>query len=414
MLRSISANLFAALTLLAITVCPISTAYGQTFSVLHSFTGAADGFQPQAGLIQDARGSLYGTTFQGGAGYYAYGVAYKLSSVHSDWVVSTLSEFGHDDNGYHPFSRLTFGPDVVLYGTTELGGNNGCYGYGCGTVFQLTPPANVPRSVDNPGTRTVLYRFSGIDGNWPLAEVIFDPAGNLFGTTTQGGTGGAGTVFELTRHGSQWTQSVLYNFRDLADGGQPLGGLVMDSAGNLYGTNEQGGGSCYCGVVFELSPSGGGWSYQVLHTFNPSTDGGWPYASLIRDSAGNLYGTTSAAGPGGGGTVFELSPSAGGWNFQVVYGLPEQGDGPQSSVLMDPAGNLYGTTVGGGQYESGSVFKLTPQNGGWVFTSLHDFQGGPDGQAPLGNLLMDADGNLYGTTSEGGPHGGGTAWEIAP
>jgi len=384
-------------------------------TVLHSFSGGADGFQPQAGLVQDARGALYGTTFMGGVGYYAYGVAYKLSELHSNWIVATLSEFGHDQNGYHPFSRLTFGPDEALYGTTELGGNSGCSGYGCGTVFRLTPPATIPHSAYTPDNRTVIYRFSQTDGSWPLAEVIFDPNGNLYSTTSQGGTYGAGTIFKLTRNGNNWTQSVLYNFQALADGGQPLGGLIMDAAGNLYGTNEQGGGACYCGVVFELSPSSGGWTYQVLHTFVPQTDGGWPLASLSMDAHGNLFGTTSHAGPGGGGgTVFELSPSASGWNFQVVYGLPPQGDGPAGSVLIDRSGNLYATTEGGGAYHYGSVFKLTPQSGGWAYTSLHDFQGFPDGQGPLGNLVMDSDGNLYGTTWEGGERGSGTVWEITP
>ena len=229
-------------------------AQSQSFTVLHEFTGRADGYQPQDGLTTDARGNLYGTTEQGGVGYYAYGVAFKLSKIRSNWVVGTLAEFGHDEAGYYPYAGVSFGPDVAIYGTTGSGGV-GCGGNGCVTVFRLTPPANVPRSVYNPDSRTVIYRFSGPDGQSPLGRLIFDRAGNIYGTTAGGGPHGGGTIFELTRNGSQWIETVLYGFAEGADGGQPLAGVIMDAAGNLYGTNEQGGGLCYCGVVFELSPS---------------------------------------------------------------------------------------------------------------------------------------------------------------
>jgi uncharacterized repeat protein (TIGR03803 family) len=386
----------------------------QTFTVLHEFYGGPDGYQPQDGPIQDARGNLYGTSEQGGVGYYAYGVAFKLSNVHSNWVVSTLAEFGRDENGYYPYAGLTFAPDLSIYGTTGSGGV-GCGGNGCGTVFRLTPPANVPRTVYNPYSRTVIYRFSGPDGESPLGRLIFDRVGNMYGTTAGGGPHGAGTIFQLTQIGSQWTLTTLYGFGDGADGGQPWGELVMDAAGNLYGTNNQGGGLCYCGVVFELSPSAGGWTYQVLHTFVPAVDGGWPHAGLTLDAAGNLYGTTSTYGPNGGGTVFELSPASGGWNFNVIYALSGgSGDGPAGRLLLDSAGDLYGTTQLNGANDEGSVFKLTPQNGSWVYTSLHDFTFFPDGAEPKGNLLMDSSGNLYGMTSYGGQYGGGNVWEITP
>ena len=388
----------------------------QTFTVLHSFAPQGDGYEPQSGLIMDARGNLYGTTFKGGQNYDDGGVAYKVSHAQGGWVSNLLTEFNPGQNGYAPQARLTFGPNsATIYGTTEFGGNDGCSGYGCGTVFELTPRTTPPPGEPGFDERTTIYRFSGPDGNWPLGEVIFDPNGNIFGTTPDGGTHDGGTVFELARVGTQWRHSVLYNFTGFADGAQPLAGLIMDSAGNLYGTNDQGGGSCYCGVVFELSPSSGGWTYHVLHTFEPPTDGGWPYAGLTLDAAGNLYGTTSGAGPAGGGTVFELSPVAGGWNFQVIYALSEQQRyAPQGGVVLDAAGNVYATTSGGGQYFQGSVFKLIRQNGTWVFTLLHDFQGIPDGAVPKGNLLLDAAGNLYGTASGGGEHASGSVWEISP
>jgi uncharacterized repeat protein (TIGR03803 family) len=388
--------------------------HSQTFTVLHEFYGGPDGYQPQDGLTVDARGNFYGATEQGGMGYYAYGVAFKLSKVRSNWILSTLTEFGHDEDGYYPYAGVTLGPDTAVYGTTEDGGV-GCGGNGCGTVFRLTTPANVPRSVYNPDARTVIYRFSGPDGQNPLGRLIFDRAGNMYGTTSNGGPRGAGTIFQLTGSGSQWILTTLYGFGDGFDGGQPWGELVMDAAGNLYGTNAQGGGLCYCGVVFELSPSAGGWNYQVLHTFVPAQDGGWPHAGLTMDAAGNLYGTTSTYGPNLGGTVFELSPMNGGWNFNVIYALSgSSGDGPAGSLLLDSAGNLYGTTQLNGAYDEGSVFKLTPQNGTWVYTALHDFTVGDDGAEPKGNLLMDSSGNLYGMTSYGGRYGGGTVWEITP
>jgi uncharacterized repeat protein (TIGR03803 family) len=333
----------------------------QTFTVLHSFAPQGDGYEPQSGLIMDARGNLYGTTFKGGQNYDDGGVAYKVSHAQGGWVSNLLTEFNPGQNGYAPQARLTFGPNsATIYGTTEFGGNDGCSGYGCGTVFELTPRTTPPPGEPGFDERTTIYRFSGPDGNWPLGEVIFDPNGNIFGTTPDGGTHDGGTVFELARVGTQWRHSVLYNFTGFADGAQPLAGLIMDSAGNLYGT-------------------------------------------------------TSGAGPAGGGTVFELSPVAGGWNFQVIYALSEQQRyAPQGGVVLDAAGNVYATTSGGGQYFQGSVFKLIRQNGAWVFTLLHDFQGIPDGAVPKGNLLLDAAGNLYGIASGGGEYASGSVWEISP
>jgi uncharacterized repeat protein (TIGR03803 family) len=170
-------------------------------------------------------------------------------------------------------------------------------------------------------------------------------------------------------------------------------------------------------VVFELSPSAGGWTYRVLHTFTGAIDGEWPQTTFITDAAGNLYGTKSGGGPGGGGgTVFELSPSGGNWDFSTLYSLPtlRGGDGPRGKLLMDAAGNLYGTSLTGGAYWQGLVFKLTPTNGGWQFTSLHDFQYPQEGMWPAGDLFLDASGNLFGTAAQGGDSGNGTVWEITP
>jgi uncharacterized repeat protein (TIGR03803 family) len=401
----------ATLLLYTLTVLPGGTLHAQTFTVLHSFTGGADGSQPQAGVIQDARGAVYGTTSRGGSGN-RLGVAYRLTYSQSGWVVSTLAEFGPDGNGYEPFGRLTLGPDGAYYGTTAYGGpQDGCGGGGCGTVFRLNPTASF--------SRTVIYRFSGLDGARPFSEVTFDSEGNIFGTTVQGGATDGGTVFELVRNGHGWAESVIYSFDNYLAGVGPQRGLILDSAGNLYGTTLTGGDIlCQCGVVFELSPSTGGWTYRLLHTFDRDTDGGYPICSLTMDTAGNLYGTTSAGGQDEGGTVFELSPSGNNWNFSTIYSFANPGGGgnpgPAGGVIMDAAGSLYGTTFADGAYAQGSVFKLASTNGGWEFTSLHDFLSQSDGEFPAGNVLMDASGNLFGTTTQGGANGDGTVWEITP
>jgi uncharacterized repeat protein (TIGR03803 family) len=213
--------------LLAVTMIALGTADAQTFNVLYSFTGGTDGSQPWSGLIQ-VRGALYGTTFAGGNG--DNGVVYRLSNSQSGWSATTLAEFGQLENGYPPYARLTLGPDAALYGTAVWGGlDGGCYGSGCGTVFRLNPSASF--------SRTVIYRFSGSDGAFPDTELTFDRNGNMFGTSPHGGTADQGTVFELARNGNGWNESVLYDFADFKPpGNQPVGGVILDSAGNIYGT----------------------------------------------------------------------------------------------------------------------------------------------------------------------------------
>ena len=191
--------------------------------------------------------------------------------------------------------------------------------------------------------------------------------------------------------------------------------MILDSAGNLYGTTfglppVHG----LYGTVYELTPSGAGWTESTLYTFQNSTDGGSPRGDLIMDALGNLYGTTSVGGPGVGGTVWELSPSNGGWTFNLIYSFPGSNFGPFSPVLMDPSGNLYGTTLAGGAFQQGSVFKLTHANGGWTYTTLHDFSGGNDGRSPYGHPVLDSSGNLYGTAGWGGGTNSGVIWEITP
>jgi uncharacterized repeat protein (TIGR03803 family) len=290
----------------------------------------------------------------------------------------------------------------------------------------------------------VLHNFNGMDGEQSQAGLIFDAAGNLYGTTANGGTNtcggsyGCGTVFELSpMAGGGWTETVLHNFEDNgSDGFYPQASLIFDAAGNLYGTTVNGGtstcgGGYGCGTVFELSPKpGGGWTETVLHSFGDGTDGANPYwGGLIFDAAGNLYGTTTGGGTDtcpqyGCGTVFELSPTGGGaWTETVLYSFHRGSDGhvPAAGLTMDATGNLFGTTTEGGTgncltgqtHGCGTVFELSPTSGGrWTEAVLHNFGSGSDGIYPTSSLTFDSAGNLYGTTQAGGIYDFGTVFEL--
>ena len=295
-----------------------------------------------------------------------------------------------------------------LYGTT-LGG-----GEGFGTVFQVVPAGG--RS-----TESVLYSFqeTGPSGFNPMSASISDAAGKLYGTASFGGANGEGTVFELTPvTGGGWTETTLYSFQNNGtDGMSPFAGLIFDAVGNLYGTTKYGG-TFGVGTVFELTPATGGtWTESVLYSFQDNgSDGTNPASALVIDGSGNLYGTTSATGScvAGCGTVFELSPGVGSaWTETVVYSFSSSdndGNTPQGGLVIDASGNLYGTTAFGGNGSCfnglsgcGTVFALRrPKNGNWSEKILYSFKGGMDGYYPFAGLTLDASGNLYGTTFVGG------------
>jgi uncharacterized repeat protein (TIGR03803 family) len=271
----------------------------------------------------------------------------------------------------------------------------------------------------------VLYKFKGgTDGGLPFAGLIFDGVGNLYGTTVEGGGAHLGTVFKLTPNSNgSWTETVLYRFAGGSDGFSPWGGLIFDGAGNLYGTTTQGGGSTACGggcgTVFKLTPnSDGSWTESVLYRFAGGSDGLFPYAGLVFDGTENLYGTTSGGGVGGG-TVFKLTPnSKGSWTESVLHSFsgPDDGSAPHGGLTFDLAGNLYGsTTVGGdgGNGGSGTVFELTPNSdGSWKEHVLHAFTGGKDGATSYASVTFDAAGNLYGTAYSGGAHKNGIVFKV--
>jgi len=403
---------------LAVIIIAALAVQAQTLSVLHAFTGKGDGGAPYAGLTIDQAGNLYGTTATGGAA--GYGTVFKLSHTKTGWTLSTLYTFQGGADGGYPYAGVVFGPDGALYGTTSDYGISGGYG----TVFSLRPPSSACRSVLCPWTKTVLYHFqSGMDGATPgYGDLAFDADGNICGTTFNGGGGAdctysnCGVVYKLSRSGASWTESVLYRFSDSGNGGSnPETGVILDSAGNLYGTTFLGGVYSNGGVAYKLSPSQG-WMETVLHSFGAINDASSPFGGLIMDQQGNLYGTTTE-GPTNdyGGTVYELQPFGDSWTYSTLVDLPGSTltNGPFAALIMDAAGNLYGTTVSDGSLGNGNVFELTPSGGGWTYTDLHDFNG-HDGSQPLGGVVLDAHGNIYGTTSATSSSIYGEVWELKP
>jgi uncharacterized repeat protein (TIGR03803 family) len=373
----------------------------QTETVLYSFTGPPDGEQPLDSLIVDARGNLYGTTNGGGFEHACCGTVFKVTPAGAEKVLYTFT-LGAD--GANPETAgVVLDKQGNLYGTTVLGGT-GCRGSGCGVVFELTAA----------GKEKVLYRFRHQGYQGSANGLILDAGGNLYGTTASGGAGGWGTVFEVTPPHSK---IVLYNFTNGADGGNPQSGLILDAEGNLYGTTSQGGVYGY-GTVFELSATG---TETVLYSFTGGADGGFPLAGLVRDANGNLYGTTYEGGAYGFGdmgygTVFELSQAG---KETVLYSFTGGADGgnPQGGLVRDKQGNLYGTTVGGGvpgcvvDMGCGVVFEVAADG---TEQSLYGFTGGADGANPIAGLVLDKKGNLYGTTELGGASGFGTVFKVVP
>ena len=394
-----SLALFCALATVA-----VPPAQAQTLTVLHSFTGGQDGEYPATGLTLDRGGNLYGTALRGGPANA--GALFRISHRRSGWVFDPLYIFNGQD-GALPYSPLLFGPGGALYGTTQYGGQNQD-----GTVFALRPPATVCEASYCLWMETVLYNFTGREDSFaPQGHLIFDRAGNLYGTAAgfqlvgSGPPDGGdyGSVWELIHSGGAWTINVLHGFNG-SDGEGPMGGVTFDGAGNLYGTNSLGG-EFEFGNIFELSPIPGGWSESTLYSFNSEV---LNEAGLIADSAGNFYGATYSFG-----YVYELTPSGGGWNYNLIYHLPNN-EGPVSDLTLDSPGNLYGSVPASGLHNYGYIFKLTKSNGSWIFTDLYDFTGGSDGCDPAGSVVLDVNGNIYGTASDCGTNNFGTVWELTP
>jgi uncharacterized repeat protein (TIGR03803 family) len=372
----------------------IQSATAQTFIELYPFNSSgnlSDGGWPEAGVVRDSAGNLYGTTFFGGTGtgcdinFNGCGTAFKVDSSGNETV---LHSFSGAQDGWNPTSSLILDSAGNLYGTTALGG-----AHGLGVVFEI----------DSSGNETIVHSFDRTDGANPNAGLVQDASGDLYGTTQYGGEGcdfkGCGTVFKLSPSGQITTLHSFIRF----DGDGPLGGITVDSSGNVYGTTWLGGLYGY-GTVFKIDASGHG---EILHHFSGGTDGANPMGSVVLDSAGNLYGSTSAGGNFYVGTLFMIDPAG---NETVLYSFMGGLDGayPYSSLILDASGNLYGTVAQGGSTGAGSVFEFSSG----TLNVLYDFAGTTDGANPMGGLVMDASGNLYGTAVQAGTYGWGSVFEI--
>jgi uncharacterized repeat protein (TIGR03803 family) len=372
-------------------------AWSQTYSAIYNFTGiGSDGADPYAGPILDPKGNLYGTTYLGGSD--GNGTVYRLSPSGSSWKYSLLYSFkGLPDGAGPAFGSLAIGPDGGLFGTTEGGGY-------FGTNFEICACA---------GREVQIHQFGrGTDGAQPIGGVVLDKAGNIFGTTSLQGAYGNGTVFEEKRSGKTWTESTIYSFTGGDDGASPPAGVTLDRDGNLYGTTSLGGANGY-GVIYRLSPTASGWKQTVLYTFQGLDDGQNPVGGLIWDGGDNLYGTTFDGGIYGGGTVYQLSRTSTGVKFTTLYSFTGSYGGPYNKLTL-ANGNIYGTTEAEGANGLGSIFKLTPANGGWEFTDLYDFVGGSEGAQPYGSVAVDSKGNVFGTVDIGGSANQGLVFEIVP
>ena len=338
--------------------------------------------------------------------------------VKAKWKQKVLHHFENNgQDGYYPAANLIFDAAGNLYGTTAQGGTSQA-----GTVFELMPAKG------GKWKEKILHSFeaNSSDGSEPLAPVVFDTTGSLYGTNFYEGAYGDGTVFKLTPgKDGHWTEKVLHNFDfNGKDGFNSRAGLVFDNSGNLYGTTVLGGTGGNGTVFEETRGKNGSWTEKVLYSFTGGADGSLAVAGLTIDKTGNLYGTTLAGGASGYGDVFTLAPGKNGrWTFTTILSFDQaDGESPDGVLIIDSAGNLYGATSGGGAYNScaypgcGTVFKLTPGSGGtWTETVLHSFNSnGLDGYNPEAGLIMDAAGNLYGTTNAGGAYGYGTVFEVTP
>jgi uncharacterized repeat protein (TIGR03803 family) len=387
-----------------------NASWAATYKKLYNFAGGTDGRDPATPLSFDSAGNAYGTTAAGGD--FDFGTVFMLTPSGQETVLYSFTGGG---DGLDPHGGVTLDSAGNLYGTTVAGGFGGfCAGDGCGVIFELSPS-------DGGWTETTLYSFQGLnDGFGPGGGLVFDSAGNLFGTAPDGGKHSAGVVFELSPTAQGWKYKVIHAFTGGKDGAVgSLGLLLFDAAGNLYGVTEIGG-TNGAGAVYKLSPTpSGGWKTTVLYDFKGMPDAANPYGGLILDAAGNLYGTTYFGGTSGMGAVFQLIPGPNGtWQENVLYSFQGGTDGslPTTTLVFNAAGSLYGTTSTGGRpsCDCGTVFKLTLSHGNWKERIVHLFGKGRDGSSPNYGLTFDQAGNLYGTTPVGGTGGQGIVFQLTP
>ena len=405
-----------ALAVATVLMLPVSAQVAK-LKVLHNFGATGDGSVPSGPLALDSKGNLYGVTTGGGAGCTGgCGTVFELSPRASTWNENILYSFTAGSGGAYPWGGLLVASPAQLYGAVE-----GYLSYAVGGVFELS-------HTSSGWSNTILYDVYSGPG------LVFDKVGNLYGTMG-GGSTSYGAIGELSPGSGGWTYAQLYSFCPQwpCPGGynQPAP-PIWDASGNLWGTMTEGGinqSPCFtsdgCGVIFEMTPNGDGtWTYNIMHQFaSSSTDGQWPYGSLVMDAAGNFYGSTWLGGTYNHGTIFKFSNVGGTWQETILYNFPNCTHGcmVEGTLAMDTAGNLYGTADGGagtpscGGAACGVVFKLAPQTGGkWKYSVLYNLNQNTGGVPSLYGVILDGKGNLYGVTSAFGKYGAGTAFEITP
>jgi len=373
----------------------IGAAQAASLTTLLSFTntkGADPGADPQAGLIMDSSGDLFGTTIGGGA--TGVGTVFELTKGASSYTFSSLVAF-NKTNGRDPFGGLLLDSSGNLYGTTASGGSPSFDG----NVFKLTKSGSSY-------SLSTLATFTGTNGSSPVSGLIADSAGNLYGTASTGAASGYGSAFELVKNASSVNTLVTFNG---SIGGDSAAGLIADSHGNLFGTTSTGG-SGGNGTVFELVKGASSYTLSTLASFNNAT--GQTYAGLIMDSTGDLFGTTYSGGSGGVGTVFELAKGASGYTLNTLASFnTADGADPDAGLIEDGNGDLFGTTLYGGSAGDGTAFELTNGVSGYALSTLVSFNG-TNGANPYDGLIADSSGDLFGTDSAGGTGNNGTVFEI--
>jgi uncharacterized repeat protein (TIGR03803 family) len=382
-----------------------------TAEVIHSF-GDGDGEYPATDLVLDASGVIYGTTTQGGG--LNSGTVFRLAPAGPAWEESVIYSFTSGPDGGQPYNGVTLDAQGNLYGTAVTGGTGQTCEGGCGVAYKLTKTGST-------WTQSVLYNFTGgEDGSGPGAGLSFDRDGNLYGMTPTGGAFGLGVIYKLSRNGAgNWTQTVIHAFTGGEDGATGSAGRLLLSGGRFYGVATVGGAHGK-GTVFRLNPTpGGGWSFQILYAFRGMPDGALPYGAVVRDAAGKLYGTTYYEGAHDHGAVYQLTPTSSGlWKERIIYSFQGAADGghPVSHLNLGANGSLYGTTSEGGDPDCscGTVFKLTKVGAGWQLETVHAFTGNPDGANAYNGMARGAGGKLYGATVIGGEDDDGVIFELTP
>lgn len=398
-----------ALAATAVFILSLAAATATTTNVIFSFD-EDDGEYADTDLETDSAGNIYGTTVLGGD--FGSGTVFQLSHTSTGWVQTVLYSFTSGPDGGEPYKGVTIDRQGNLYGTAVTGGSGSCEG-GCGVAYKLTYSGGT-------WTQSVIHAFTGgDDGSGPGSRVTVDANGDVYGMTPTGGAYGLGTIYRLHQeHDGTWNLTVIHAFTGGPDGSSGSAGRMVLRGGHLFGAATTGGiyGS---GVVFELKPRGNGghWNFRTIYSFRGQPDGSFPYGALLFDRRGNIYGTTYYGGANGIGSVYQLSPRPiGEADESVLYSFQDDGtDGnsPIGNLVADRVGNLYGTTSEGG-LGSGVIFKLSPVGDQWMETVVHAFTGQPDGGFPYDGMVVDRFGNFYGATVHGGDNGDGAVYQFTP